>query len=780
MTFENDDIIPSEGLHSQDGPIPLLAVSVHAELRDGSARTTIAQRYRNVENEPVETVYVFPIDERAAVCGFEAIVDGKRIVAESRERDAAFEAYDRGMADGHGAYLLDQARPDVFVASIGNLMPGSEVELSIQLLSELTSEDAADRYVLPTTVAPRYAPAVDQAGLGETPEQLLNPPSRGEVAYGLTFEAEIQLSVAVCGVESPTHPIGLRMDGQQARVYLSQEDVALDRDLVLLVRRAEAHAPRVQVERDGAGAATLGVTFAPEFERAQAPCELLFLLDCSGSMGGSSIASAKDALQLCLRSLLPGSYFNVVAFGSDQRECFEASVAYDDHSLAEASEWVDALEADLGGTEILPPLTSLLERPPASSLPRELFVLTDGQVTNTAAVLDLMARHADTTRCFSFGVGYGASHHLVRGLARAGRGAAEFILPQEQASPKVLRQVARALAPAITNVTVDWGDERVSQAPEAVPPVFAGEAMRLYALVEGELPRRVRLNGETAQGPLSFEVDVPDVASVRGEILQTLWARERIRDLEERGADTGGSKQRGRREEKIRKEIIHLAVSYGLCSRETSLVAIELRESPTEEEAELRRVPIALTHGWGEGADATNLLARMPSASPDEDIMFDDADAGLVDELDMDDFGVAEAAPAQRGAIKLGEINFEEILDSERDELGTRKMLDLITLQRADGHWELDAALALMLGVEVRELKRALRELAGTHASELASCWATTLVLVYLETEHSQRFEVWNLVATKARAWLQTVALPTLSLERIRERAEQVIRGGCA
>jgi len=90
---------------------------------------------------------------------------------------------------------------------------------------------------------------------------------------------------------------------------------------------------------------------------------------------------------------------------------------------------------------------------PHPELPRQLFVLTDGQVTNTEAVIGLVRSHSDTTRLFTFGIGAGASHHLVRGMARAGEGAAELIYPGERIEKKVLRQLGKALRPALTDVS---------------------------------------------------------------------------------------------------------------------------------------------------------------------------------------------------------------------------------------------------------------------------------------------------------------------------------------
>ena len=122
--------------------------------------------------------------------------------------------------------------------------------------------------------------------------------------------------------------------------------------------------------------------------------------------------------------------FNIIGFGSTVHALFPQSRLYDDASLRDASAHVATLEADLGGTEILPALHMALEQPRAASLARQIVVLTDGEVSNTDAVLALAAQHAASARIFTFGIGAGASHHLVKGLARTGGGAAEFIYPR--------------------------------------------------------------------------------------------------------------------------------------------------------------------------------------------------------------------------------------------------------------------------------------------------------------------------------------------------------------
>ena len=98
---------------------------------------------------------------------------------------------------------------------------------------------------------------------------------------------------------------------------------------------------------------------------------------------------------------------------------------------------------------MLPALQFALGQRSRIELPRQLVILTDGEVTNTDAVLELATQHAGEARIFTFGIGAGASHHLVRGLARAGGGTAEFIYPGERIEPE---GPAPARTPALARV----------------------------------------------------------------------------------------------------------------------------------------------------------------------------------------------------------------------------------------------------------------------------------------------------------------------------------------
>jgi Ca-activated chloride channel family protein len=600
MTSTGTDTSPM-GLLTATGLVPLLGVEIDATLDGPCLQVSVRQRYRNAERVPIEAVYVFPLPEDAAVCGFRAQFGAERVDGRVQARDKAFETYDDAMLDGRMAALLDQERPNVFTASLGNLPAGEEAVLELRYVARLRSEGDAYRLTFPTTVSPRYVPA-QAPEVGQPDAERVNPERWLAVPYGLRF----MLRVGAWGqgglrsVESPSHPVRIVLGDDGAEVTLAQDSVALDRDLVVLVQPKAAAAPSALAVPSPDGGETVLLEFLPDMPRAErAPHEVVFLLDCSGSMSGESITAAKRALQLCVRALNIGDTFDIVRFGSEYESLWPMPVAFADGTLAQASAWLDATEAELGGTEILAPLQFILQRPCTLGCARSVVLLTDGEVSNEAEVIALAARHANTTAVFAFGIGSGASDHLVRGVARAGRGEAEMIFPGERIEPKVLRTFARLRSPRFTGVRLDTGDAGAQLAPRELPPLFADSSFSVLARYPSRAPATLVLAaGEHRWAvPVQRSTAAPDAGDGIAPIA-LCWARERIRDLEAPAA-TGSRQERASRDVGRRDELVALGEAYGLLSKATSYVAVSSRVVAAGQDAELRRVPVALTAGWG-------------------------------------------------------------------------------------------------------------------------------------------------------------------------------------
>jgi Ca-activated chloride channel family protein len=727
--------------------------------------------------KPIEAVYVFPLDEGAAVCGFEAVVDGTLVVGEVHERDKAFEIYDDAMADGHGAFLLDEERPDVFQASIGNLPPGKEVLVRLTYVTELSIDGGRARFSIPTTVSPRYAPAQDHVGVGRSDARVLNPPVVWSVPYGLDLSLRITMPARITALESPSHPISITINEDEATVKLAQVQASLDRDFVLSIEAAGMDSPQALVERADDGSEAVAVSFVPALKETPSPSEIIFVVDRSGSMEGSSIDEVRNALQLCLRSMISGCRFNIVGFGSTHESLFSGTRSYDQRSLDEASGHVAELRANLGGTEILAPLQFALEQPHDDDLPRQVVVLTDGQVTNTDAVLALAAQHAATARIFTFGIGAGASQHLVRGLARAGGGSAEFIYPGERIEPKVVRQFGRLLSPALHDVKIEWVGAPVTSMPMRVPPIFAGGRLLVYGFPKtNERPAAVRLSARGPSSPLSFEVPLSGARVAPGKLVATLAARARIRELEESGEwfVERGSRQKEKKGSSVSKEIIELSVRYGLMSRETSFVAVERRETPVTGEVELRRVPIALTDGWG------GIRRRMGRA-----ITLGSSYSGRPqpgrDLADTATFVLTRASKPEEGSNErvaglLGSAWVPRALriGRRKDVASRTDMHALVVLQQADGSWDLTPDLAVILGRKLSDLEAAIDRASG-RPTDTRRAWATALAITWLELHAQDIEDQWKLLSRKARRWLDSVAAATVDGTSWMQTAEKFL-----
>ena len=86
----------------------------------------------------------------------------------------------------------------------------------------------------------------------------------------------------------------------------------------------------------------------------------IFLVDRSGSMSGSRMTKARDALLIFIRSLPADCRFSICSFGSRFTWLKSTNgkdvIPYDEKNQSKALEEIAKFKADHGGTDILTPL----------------------------------------------------------------------------------------------------------------------------------------------------------------------------------------------------------------------------------------------------------------------------------------------------------------------------------------------------------------------------------------------------------------------------------------
>jgi len=502
-------------------PVPLTEVSIQVRVVNFTAQVEVTQKYVNKEKNPIEAIYFFPVEEEAAVVGFTAELEGRTVKTVVKEKKKAEEEFKEAVTNRQTAFLLEETKPDIFQVKVGHLSPGAGCEVTIIYLTELPVEEGKTRITIPTTITPKYIPHNDKNSA--VAKKIASIQYDFASPVGMTLKMDALMKTKINAITSPSHKIENKMETtpDQCGFFVSTtvfkgKTSDMDKDVIFLIDTDEPNEPKFVLEK-GEDESVVGMlSLVPCFELKDHTAEIIFLIDCSGSMGGQSINLAKQALQLFLHSLPVDCYFNIFRFGSRFESIFTESKMYDDTTLLQAKQLANNMDADFGGTEILSPLKHIFSQKLISGRPRQLFVLTDGAVSNSQACIDIAKQNSTTARVFTLGIGAGADRHLVKGMARAGKGSAVFATEGEDIASKVLRQLKYSLTPCISNIKVDWGDGTTNnqqlfttpvmettktllgygkpvkqepkkiiletQAPVIVPPVYDGSRLLLYKM----------------------------------------------------------------------------------------------------------------------------------------------------------------------------------------------------------------------------------------------------------------------------------------------------------
>ena len=200
--------IKRDSVSAQSESVPLKRLVVDARLQSFAADVTIRQIFRNNESTPIEAVYCFPIEEQAAVYAFFARIGDPEIVSQLKEKEEAQQQYNDALRQGYGAFLLehDEKSHDNFIINVGALPVGEECHISISYVTELDliHNGRKIRFVVPTTIAPRYNPDPDKGEI--TAPANTNAKYVQASPYTIEFRCQVQKR-GVKGVSSISHPI---------------------------------------------------------------------------------------------------------------------------------------------------------------------------------------------------------------------------------------------------------------------------------------------------------------------------------------------------------------------------------------------------------------------------------------------------------------------------------------------------------------------------------------------------------------------------------------------
>jgi Ca-activated chloride channel family protein len=612
------------------GGLPLAGLEIDARLDGLVASVELLQTFVNTHAEPLEATYLFPLPDRAAVTSFRLEVAGRLVEGELQERTQARRQYDRAIQAGHRAAIAEEERPGVFTLRVGNLPPGERAVVRLRLVGPLPYTDGEATFRFPLVVAPRYIPGAALpgpcVGAGSSPDTDAVPDaSRISPPVLLPgFPNPVQLRINVLVTESPLGPHDFRSSlhtvveeraagSCRFRVLPGER---LDRDFILRYRlgRDRVHtALALQPDASGEEGTFLLSVMPPGKGAKQRPREVVFVLDRSGSMSGWKMVAARRAVARMVETLTEHDRFTVYAFD----DAIETPGGFDGTSLVpgsdrqrfRASEFLSSLDAR-GGTEMEAPLEKAVRELTRGAQPGEadriLVLITDGQVGNEDQILRKLGGLAAGVRIFTLGIDRAVNAAFLRRLADLGGGACELV-ESEQRLDEVMDQVHRRIgAPVLTGLTLQGAGLDVvasSVVPGRLPDLFSGAPLLISGRYRGSAQGSIRLAARDAKGE-SWSTEVPPWKDEAAP-LDKMWARGRVRELEDRYVIDRGDKA------KLEHEIVETSLRFGVLSRFTAFVAVD-KAAVVNPGGEVKQMtqPVEQPAGWGQNIVDASLAAE--------------------------------------------------------------------------------------------------------------------------------------------------------------------------
>jgi len=585
-----------------NGGLELTKHAIDAEMHENIAVVNIEHEFYNNSSATIEGDFYFPLPREAQVSKFAMIVDGKTMTGEMLPQEEARKIYEDIVRRMMDPALLEMADSRWFRARLFPVPPHAKRIIKLRFDATLSRNGNTVEFDYPlhgqlssrgNFIAPMPLPRAH--------EESMRPVRRLEEPVATRISVKLNSTAAIKNIYSPTHNIDAdRRDNEHVTVectanadgnstfqlYYSFD--AADLGMTVLTYRPRS---------DEAGYFLL--LASPGFESGETrevAKDVVFVLDCSGSMAGEKMTQARNALRFCLQRLGPDDRFGVVDFSSNAR-LFAPQLRQGRQSVQDALGYVERLEAS-GGTNINEALLAGLDLLRGSDHATIIF-LTDGLPTSGVTDEGEIRRNVKKVnraglRLYTFGVGYDVNTRLLDGLAKENAAFADYIAPQENIEDRVSGFYEKISHPAMTELRCSFDDVNVaSMHPAKLPDLFRNDQLTLFGRYTTAGRVTINMSGKLGEARREFiqAVNFPERAE-ENDFIARLWATRRVGDLLEEIRLNGENSE-------LKKEIVTLATQYGIVTPYTSYLVQEddVRLSAAEAPATMRAMDRAAASG---------------------------------------------------------------------------------------------------------------------------------------------------------------------------------------
>jgi len=534
-------------------PLTVVSQQVDVSITDQVATTTLVQVFRNDGATAVGGTYLLPLGERTSVQEYAFWTEGRRVVSRIETKTDAKREFEDAQQRGEDAALLEERDPNTFTARFTMLQPGETRRFEVVTSELLPYEAGLVRYHHPLDYSSTGLPPVDE----------------------LLVRVHIADSKPIKGMTHSSFATTESRVGNDLVVQSVLRGAVPERDFELEYQlESQDFGLAFRTFEDGNGDGYFVAMVAPQEEtedEAIVRKDVAFVFDVSGSMSGTKIDQARSALKGCLNLMNPGDGFFVVAFNDALNPLSNEIQELDERKRAEATRFVDGLQAG-GGTNIHDAMLSALQKLQGSERPTALVFLTDGHGSRRPAdVLTMVQTHNPhgQTRIFTFGVGDSLNASFLERMGTENRGGYTPI-DGSVAIDKVVGQFySRISKPVLTDLQFDFGDSIVANRtyPAVMPDVYKGQRLVVTGRYRGVGSSTLRVTGRIGGEERALALPVTFEHETSGQPwVGRLWAKRRAEHL------LGQTRMYGETPE-AKEEVVALSTQWQFATRYTSLVA---------------------------------------------------------------------------------------------------------------------------------------------------------------------------------------------------------------
>ncbi|MFZ1986491.1 MAG: VIT domain-containing protein [Desulfatitalea sp.] len=585
----------------------LRKTEAEVEITGVVARVRLRQIFENPYDERLETIYVFPMPENAAVDAYSFRIGEKVIKGVVKEKEQARKEYEQAKQEGRKAGLLEQARPDIFTQSLVNIPPKATVVANIEYVHTLKIDGASYLFSFPMVVAPRYIPGqpVSRGNVGRgwandtdqvpdaskiTPQYV--PPGM-RAGHDIEVTVKIDAGMPIQNITGVTHELATHKTSETtATLTLKNGPVIPNKDFVLEYKVGGQNTMLATLTHKGEGDdGFFSIVIQPKHtvERKEVSArDIVLLLDISGSMDGTPVSQLRVFSEYVLGTLNPQDRFNIIAFSNDLSMFASQYLEATPENIAKGQNFIRGLRSS-GGTEMLPAIRQALQ--PASqeeNTHRYVIMVTDALVGNDTSILNYLNQPQYAhLRVYPVAMGSAPNDYLIQRAAEIGRGFSMRITNEDNAAEIAKRFASKISYPIMTDLAIDWGQLKVKDIiPEPLPDLYADRPLVLIGRYEKAGMAKVKLTGNIMGNKVAseFDLDLPE-SNKAHDSLPVLWARARIRQLT--------NKEIGNISNSTRERIKDLGLEYQIVTDYTSFIAVE-RDIPGNLSQNLRTQPVLL------------------------------------------------------------------------------------------------------------------------------------------------------------------------------------------